>query len=330
MALSWCLYWPLYTVLPVASLSYYLGYLYVWEFIGNRYIKSYPKLDPINKMCFRANCGSAVHSYTVVILLVYVLATDDALHTTRVRQHYNPVGYSAMCITLAYFSLSIPWNLKLRYCMKERQVAPLSMLLHHVMVVIAALIYVLGLVCALYGAVGFVCMELSNWFLIARALAEQLGWNNGSKLGVANGLMLVVTFIVVRVGLGTMYAVRFSMDMAKFSSDDVVEWVLVSLAYAIFIAVLLLSYAWLGQVLSGCRTGLRQLLSQHALAEVTDGRVHPSTNDDIEHGDTKKGDTKNGKEEKKEKGDKEKGKEEEGEKEGKEDTEESNKSVTQC
>jgi len=128
--------------------------------------------------------------------------------------------------------------------------------------VIGALIYVLGGVCAFYGAIAFACMELTNLFFIPRVLAEMAQWRMDAPLCTVNGLCLVITFVVFRVGICTAMAVLFTIDLASFSSPHATEWALVILAYVIFLGVLLLSWIWLRRVLAELRDGVMVLLHQ--------------------------------------------------------------------
>ena len=262
--------WPLYTVLPISSAIFWVSYWLLWDVVAHRssHLKAdFERLSPLSRMCFRANCNSALHTYTVVVLLLWVLMSDGSLWSTRLSQHYNPVGYAAMCITLGYFSLSVPWNAWLRFVRREHQVVPLSIFAHHLLVVAGALLYVVTSMAAFYGAVAFACMECSNWFFIPRTVAEMLGWNNDGRLGTINGALLVLSFILLRIGVCTIAAVLFVYDLARFSGDAA-EWTCVLLAFALFVAVLALSYVWLHlQVMPGLTAAVRQLLKQRRLAK---------------------------------------------------------------
>jgi len=255
--------WPLYTVLPASCCFFYCGYFFLWDRLARSFgPKSYHGLPALSKMCFRANCNSMVHTSTVVILLIVMLASDSTVHTRRLQQHYNPVGFSAMCVTLGYFSLSVPWSAWMYFGKGERQVVPLALLVHHGLVVISALAYVISLLCAFYGAIGFACMELSNVFFIPRTMADLLGWNSDGPAGTLNGICLVLSFILVRVLGGTAILILFTVDLTSFTGG-VGEWLVVALSYLIFLAVLVLSYVWLyKQVLPGLRHGIQQLLVQ--------------------------------------------------------------------
>lgn len=256
---------PIYTVLPAASVFFYLGYFVMWPFVARKCAgEVFAQMDRIEQMCFRANIGSTIHSYAVVLLMIAAFCSDSELFRpeNRLHQYYNPIGYATMCVTLGYFSLSVPWNLVLRCYERRTDVAPAPMLMHHCMVVIGALIYVLGGVCAFYGATAFACMELTNLFFIPRVLAEMAQWRMDTPLCTVNGLCLVITFVVFRVGICTAMAVLFTIDLASFGSPHATEWALVILAYVIFLGVLLLSWIWLRRVLAELRDGVMVLLHQ--------------------------------------------------------------------
>ena len=130
------------------------------------------------------------------------------------------------------------------------------------LVIFGALVYVLGGVCAFYGAIAFACMELTNLFFVPRVLAETVGWQMDGPLCTINGVCLVLTFVVFRVGVCTGMAVLFTVDLATFSSPHPAEWALVICAYTIFMAVLVLSWVWLRRVLQELRDGVQVLLHQ--------------------------------------------------------------------
>ena len=262
-------HWPAYTVLPASTAFFYLGYFCFWDALLRRCLPSaeYERLTPLAHMCLRANCNSLVHTYAVVLLLGSMLATDSELYTTRIAQHYNPIGYTAMCITLGYFSLSVPWNAWLRFVRGEANSVPLPLFMHHLLVVVGALLYVVTNLAAFYGTVAFACMECSNWFFVPRVCAEILARNIDGPIGTINGVFLVLSFLVFRIAVCTVVGVLFVVDLARFDGDAA-EWVCVLLAFFIFAAVLVLSYVWLRlQVLPGLRDAVLQLRKQHRIAQ---------------------------------------------------------------
>ena len=291
-------HWPLYTILPASSFFFATGYLFVWDRIARSRCgpEQYEKLNHMNQMCFRANCNSLIHTYVVVVMLIWVLATDSTIWTQRLVPYYSPVGYSAMCITLGYFSISVPWSIRMRYWLDGREVMPMVLLIHHGIVSLAAMLYVLSLLACFYGAVAFACMELSNWFFIPRTFAQMLGWKGtceaacgrhsshrmfnhrhmhanpcrteDGRCGTLNGLCLVVSFIVFRIGVCSVVGVWFVADLARWGSADAAEWTILILDCLLFMAVLVISYAWLWlQVLPGLRDGVRQLKQSRRAAQ---------------------------------------------------------------
>ena len=271
-------HWPLYTVLPAASIFFYASYFLLTPLLLTRCASAqvrrrYAAFGRVQQMCFRANLGSAVHSYGVVVLMIIVISSDDEMRVNRMHPHYNAVGYGAMCLTLGYFSLSVPWSAWLCFYEKRRDAVPLPMMFHHVMVVCGALVYVLGGVCALYGAIGFACMELTNLFFIPRVLFELLLWPVDTPLCTINGVLLVATFVLCRVGVCTAAAVLFTQDLVDFRSDHAAEWLFVIIAYVIFLAVLVLSWIWLRRVLNECREGVQELLAQRRAVQDQKGKL---------------------------------------------------------
>lgn len=268
--------WPLWTVYPLATACFYLNYFFVFPFLAKRRVEQYNHLDSVNRMCFIANLGSTIHSYCCVVMLFIVLVTDEEMRipSRRLMPHYNPLGYSAVCFTLAYFSLSLPWNMYMRFVMKRDDVVPLPMLAHHVMVVFGACIYVFSGVCAFYGALAFACMELTNLFFVPRVIFEILGWRVDSALCTVNGLLLVVTFVVFRIGVTSAAAVVFTIDIARLgSSASTTQWTLIVLAYLIFLGVLLLSWIWLHRVLKECKGGVQALLRQRRAHKAQEAKL---------------------------------------------------------
>ena len=69
-------HWPLYTVLPGTAAFFYAAYFFVWDRLLRYMVHVYAKLSPLEQSCLRANCNSLVHTYSIVILLCWALASD--------------------------------------------------------------------------------------------------------------------------------------------------------------------------------------------------------------------------------------------------------------
>ena len=194
-----------------------------------------------------------------------MFSTDDGrLWTRRIEPYYNPFGYSAVCVSLGYFSFAIPWQYRILCCERREHKGAIqpALVVHHLIVVAAALVYVLSCYCALYGAVAFACMEFTNWFFVPWTMLEMLGLD-GTAVHQATGVLLVLTYLVLRIGICSWQGVRFSLDLAAFAeAQPAQEVALVVLAFACYMFALLLSWAWLGKVFTGLRDGLRIILSQ--------------------------------------------------------------------
>ena len=243
--MDWAITWPLYTVYPISTLLftglYLAGPLY-WPLI----LPYYGKMSTLNRKCWRQNTNAMLHTLILCPLLLVAIMTDPDMRALRpLHPHHNTLGYVALCWSLGYFTFTIPWSYYL-YCFQgERRATNLALCIHHVVVWIAALTYLLGRTCALYGAVGFAAMEFTNWFFIAHILQQSVR-SKWYTLWNANFLVLVVVGVIgMRLVLCTYMLVLFSQDIATFSSDSPVEWALVTFQYVIFIMVVILSWVFI-------------------------------------------------------------------------------------
>jgi len=166
-----------------------------------------------------------------------------------------------MSFSLAYFSFAIPWQWRLYFCKGERHAVNLPMVIHHVIVVAGILVYLLGNVCAPYGAIAFACMEFTNWFFVPYTMMSQLGADTSAAYTVV-GVCLVLSFIACRIVICTWQGVQFTIDLSDFTSDNAAEWAFVIFAYVIYLAALCLSWIWLRRVLTECRDGVKELVGQ--------------------------------------------------------------------
>ena len=137
--------WPLYTVYPGCTILFWLLYIKVWDPLTRRLLQGsemrhrYNQLTPIGRRCWKANCCACVHSVAVVVLLLLMFANDEGgLRETRLRPYYNAWGYSAVCVSLAYFSFAIPWQHRLFFWEKRKDVIELPLVIHHLAVVLCA------------------------------------------------------------------------------------------------------------------------------------------------------------------------------------------------
>ena len=290
--------WPLVSVYPIATVTFWFLYSVGWTHISKGLLRgrakqAHGRLSALSDRFWRANCNSCLHAVLVVLLLLVMFATDDGrLWTRRIEPYYNPFGYSAVCVSLGYFSFAIPWQYRILCCERREHKGAIqpALVVHHLIVVTAALVYVLSCYCAVYGAVAFACMEFTNWFFVPWTMLEMLGLD-GTTVHQVAGVLLVVTYLVFRIGICTWQGVRFTIDLAAFAEAQPAEEVaLVVLAFACYMFALLLSWAWLGKVFTGLRDGLRIILSQrrasravrpeqgHEDASASDGAAYIASN----------------------------------------------------
>ena len=278
--------WRIILVYPIATGSFWTLYLVGWTRLSKGLLKGHAKrahgnLSSLSDRFWRANCNSCLHSMLVVLLLFLMFASDGGpLWTRRIEPYYNPFGYSAVCVSLGYFSFAIPWQHRIFCCERSHHpdaIRP-TLVVHHLIVVAAALVYVLSCHCALYGAVAFACMELTNCFFVPWTMLESLGLD-GSTVHQAVGILLVGSYLVFRIGICSWQGVRFCVDLAAFvevhPADEVA---VVLLGFGCYMFALLLSWAWLGQVYTGLRDGLRVIMSQRRASRAV-GPAPPAQED---------------------------------------------------
>jgi len=247
--MSWEDAWPLYTVYPLSTLLF-LGFYKAgpkfWPKLSPRYAN---KMGEMSRMSWGQNTTALLHTVVLCPLLLAAIITDPEMRVQRpLHPHHNILGYVALCWSLGYFTFTIPWSYYL-YCVKgERHATNLPLCIHHAIVWIAALTYLIGRTAALYGAVAFAAMEFTNWFFIAHLLQQQVR-SQMQTLWTVNYVVLVFVGVIgCRLVLCTYMFVLFSADLSQFASASAAEWALVIFQYALFLMVVLLSwwFIWVG------------------------------------------------------------------------------------
>lgn len=249
--LSWNTSWPLYTVYPLSTIFFVSLYMAGPKF-WPKLVPRYANMSELNQKCFRQNTNSMLHAVVVTLIMLLAVLTDPEMVRTRpLHPYHNLLGYIGLCWSLAHFTWTIPWSYDLYFCKGERHATTLPLCIHHAIVFIAAVTFLITRTCALYGAVAYAAMEFTNVFFIPHILQQQLRCMQRSKdcatCWNANYAVLVVVFVILRLGLCTWLAVVFSQDLAAFQSSSAAEWFTVILQFAIFWAVTLLSWVWLQQ-----------------------------------------------------------------------------------
>ena len=242
--MDWEVTWPLYTVYPLSTLFFVVLY-----FSGPKWwpkiFPRYKQMGELSKMCWRQNTSALLHTVILCPMLLVAVLIDEPMRVKRpLHYHHNTLGYVALCWSLGYFSYTIPWSYRL-YWNGERHATNLALCIHHGIVWIAALSYLLARTCALYGAVAFAAMEFTNWFFIAHLL-QQSARSKMKRLWDVNYIVLVFVGVIgMRLTLCSYMFVLFSIDVSNFSSDSAAEWAFVILQYAIFAIVVVLSWVFI-------------------------------------------------------------------------------------
>lgn len=131
-------------------------------------------------------------------------------------------------------------------------------MVHHIVVVIAVLLYFLTFSCAFYGGVAFLCMEATNLFFNPFMMLTQLEYKTTLGAQVV-GAGLVISFLVLRIGVCTWQAVQFAIDLASYDGEEPANWIPVLLSFAIFLGMTLLSWFWLKDILNGLVIAVKAL-----------------------------------------------------------------------
>ena len=244
--LSWGTSWPLYVVYP-GSLIFFTALYFLGPHFWPRLAPYYKNMSPLNKACWRQNWNAMLHSTSVTIVLFVAILSDDVMRNERpLHPHHNLAAYIGVAISAGYFTFTIPWSYRLYFCKGERHATNFALCFHHAIVYLAAITYLIGRTCSLYGSIAFSAMEFTNWFFIPHILQQQAR-STRTKLWNANYVVLCVSFVGMRLVLCTWMLVLFSQDLSRFRSDDAGEWALVGMQYAIFAMATLLSWVWLWQ-----------------------------------------------------------------------------------
>ena len=98
------LQWVVLAVYPAATAAFWVLYAFCWGPLTQRVLSprraKLTTSSSLQSMCWRANCNSCLHTWLVVLLLVPVLASDDAMWEQRLHPHVNMVGHAAMSLSL--------------------------------------------------------------------------------------------------------------------------------------------------------------------------------------------------------------------------------------
>ena len=240
------LHWPLYTILPACTVLFYAFYIAL-DPISKKVRPEYADWSKLNQRIWRQNICACAHTYLLVLMLLIVVARSAApLQAALLSPYYDPIAYSAICLSLAYMLLTLPWSLRHWFGTKQERAATRpTLIVHHCFVVIAELVYLVTQTSPWHGALSFVLFEFSNLFLMPHHLMTQVQYHG--KLHFINGILFFVTCTLVRIASCTLLGVYYVVDLATWDPDPslgAAARVCVGLSLVSFWMILLLSWYW--------------------------------------------------------------------------------------
>jgi hypothetical protein len=208
-------HWPLYSVFPACSVLFYAFY-YVLDGLSRQRVSDYKRWSALNQKSWRQNVCCLVHTYGLVLLMAVVLGRSHTqLRSAGISPYYDPLAYCAVCFSLGYMTLTLPWSLR-HWCGTELERAATrpSLMIHHGFVVIAHLVYVLTQTSPWPGALSIIMFEFSNLNLMPHHLMTQVRYHG--KWHFLNGVCFFFTCTFVRIVGSTILGVYFIRDAAAF------------------------------------------------------------------------------------------------------------------
>ena len=237
-------HWPLYTVYPASVLFFWFLYLAVIPWLSNRYCFDYRGWMVHQQMAWGQNVNYLVHSVVVIIPLVVVMNTHGSeLYAAGLLPYYNELAYIDICLSLGYMSFTLPWSLHVWFRMKRRDMGTnKGLIVHHVAVVVAEVVYLLTQVAPWYGALSLILFELSNLNAAPHLLMTQLRYSG--PLHFINGVCFLITYTGSRIIACTILGVLYVIDYARLDSDEWAAWLALGVCIAVYWVLMVLSYFW--------------------------------------------------------------------------------------
>ena len=140
-------------------------------------------------------------------------------------------------------SFTLPWSLYVYFVLKRRDMGTnKGLIIHHVAVVVAEMVYLLTQVAPWYGALSLVLFELSNLNAAPHLLMTHLRYTGPWHL--LNGLCFLITYTGSRVIACTVVGVLYVRDYARMGSTEWAAWFTIGVSIAAYWVLMALSYLW--------------------------------------------------------------------------------------
>lgn len=236
--------WPLWTVYPTMLAFNYCMYLAVLPRLCTRFLPGrYGSFSRFNRMCFRQNVLSALHTLLACALLGTVLVTDETIAKDRLGVNHSILLYAEIAASFGYFGFALPVAAHMNFVLGAGPpfTSP-SMVVHHAMVATAQATFLLTGRPAWYMACSGVLFEATNVFYIPHVLLVQLR-RTGTRLAAVNSALVFLAFSACRICLCTALAVASLSDLSSLVAPAS-DWAAVLTGLGCFYGLLLLSWWW--------------------------------------------------------------------------------------
>jgi len=236
-------HWPLWTIYPCAALFFWITYSWVLPVLSRLLMPvQYASFNTFNERCWRSNICSLLHTSLAVSTLSVVFFTDRAMLHNRLLPHGNQLLYVDISLSLGYFSLALPTSI-----LMSKAGLPYGsrvMVLHHCLVVMAQLVFLLTQYPSFYMAASGVLFELTNVFFIPHVLMLQLGIDSTHLFFLVNGILLVAVYTLGRIFVCSVLAVLSFADLLHFSPPHPFGWIAALIGLGCFYGLLIMSWYW--------------------------------------------------------------------------------------
>ena len=231
-------------VYPLSAAFFWGAYVWltVW-FCESVLPLRYQEMNEFNRKCFRQNLLSGLHTVLSVMCLLGALINDADLYQgeRRLYPHTSLLLYLDIAMSLGYFSFSLPISVVMAKA--GFPYGSYMMIMHHALVFVAQLTFLLTQYPSGYMAASGFLFELTNVFFIPHVLMLQLqiGW---TAVRTALGIGLFAVYTLARCLACSALAAASVGDLKAFAPPEPTGWVAACLGLACFYGLLLISWWW--------------------------------------------------------------------------------------
>lgn len=249
-------------VFPTSCAFFWLLYAWLWPLLLPICSTRYLTLSHPSRCSVRQNLVAWVHA-VVVVLWIAAGMWGSTLSITTPR---NISLYSAFCFSLGYFCFAVPWTLWWMRRPDGEGMTSQPLLVHHLLVLLCLVVLMAKDVCSMYGGLGFVLFELSNWFYCPHLMMTTLGLRGCSFYLVSAAFFL--TFLVCRLPLAGYATLHYTTELCVLGlSPPRASYGLAWGGLFAFWFMWLLSIYWFRLVCTGAMEMWREFLEERRQRE---------------------------------------------------------------